>query len=176
MNAKPPIRERVAIGLGCSLGDRRTRLDDTVRRIARHPDITLLRCSRWYRTPPMRGGTARGWFLNGVIVVETALSGLELLRLCRDLEEEAGRRRARFWGDRTLDLDLLLHGRSVVDSEPLTLPHPGIAARPFVRTPLLEIWPDATDPRTGVPYRDQPDPTGPRAVPTGAFAFARRSL
>ncbi|MCB9677008.1 MAG: 2-amino-4-hydroxy-6-hydroxymethyldihydropteridine diphosphokinase [Alphaproteobacteria bacterium] len=168
--------QRGAIGLGCSLGDRRGRLDGTVRKIAAHPDIALVRCSRWYRTPPMQGGTARGWFLNGVITFDTTLSGPELLALCRRLEERAGRRRARYWGDRTLDLDLLLLGDRILDDPELVLPHPAIADRPFVRTPLLEIWPDAIDPRTGQAFRDLPDPTGPRAVPVGMFAFGRPTL
>ncbi len=165
-----------AIGLGSSLGDRRARLEATVRKLHAHPSIQVLRCSRWYRTPPMRGGTATGWFLNGVVLVRTGLSGPDLLALCRTLEHDAGRRRARFWGDRTLDLDLLLHGESVLDTPTLTLPHPAIADRPFVRTPLLEIWPDATDPRTATPFRDLPGPSGPRAVPVAAFAFPRAVL
>jgi len=163
-----------AIGLGCSLGDRRSRLDTTVHQLAAHPDLQLLRCSRWYRTPPMHGGMATGWFLNGVVTFETRLPGHALLELCRELEARAGRRRARFWGDRTLDLDLLLLEQQVLDDTQLTLPHPAIAQRPFVRTPLLEIWPDAANPRTRTPYREHPPATGPRAIPVGVIALPRR--
>jgi 2-amino-4-hydroxy-6-hydroxymethyldihydropteridine diphosphokinase len=167
---------RAAIGLGSSLGDRRARLEGTVRKLHAHPAIEVLRCSRWVRTPPMRGGSASGWFLNGVALLQTTLDGPELLALCRALEQSAGRRRARFWGDRTLDLDLLLHGDTVLDTDTLTLPHPAIAERPFVRMPLLEVWPDAIDPRTAIPFRELPGPSGPRAVPVGAFAFPRALL
>ncbi|MEZ4319453.1 MAG: 2-amino-4-hydroxy-6-hydroxymethyldihydropteridine diphosphokinase [Myxococcota bacterium] len=162
-----------AIALGSSLGDRVARLDGAVRKIGAHPDVRVLRCSRWYRTPPMRGGSATGWFLNGVVVFETSLGARELLELCRELEARAGRRRARYWGDRTLDLDLLVLGDQVVDAPDLTVPHPAIAARPFVRTPLEEVWPDALDPRTGRLFRDLPGPTGPRAVAVAAPGFVR---
>ena len=50
---------KVAIGLGSNLGDRRANLELALRRIGAHPGIRLVRASRWVRTPPMRGGTAR---------------------------------------------------------------------------------------------------------------------
>jgi 2-amino-4-hydroxy-6-hydroxymethyldihydropteridine diphosphokinase len=167
---------KAAVGLGCSLGDRRRTLESAVRKLTAHPSIRLVRCSRGYRTPPMRGGTARGWFLNAVVVVDTELEPLELLEVCRGLERRAGRRRARWWGDRTLDLDLLLLGGRMVHTAELQLPHPAIGARPFVRTPLVEVWPDAVDPRTGTLYRELPAAAGPRAVPVMAFAFGPRCL
>lgn len=165
-----------AIGLGSSLGDRRATIELALRRLGAHPEVTLLACSRGYRTPPMRGGTARGWFLNAVARVDTSLSPDELLALCKRLEAHAGRRRARWWGDRTLDLDLLLLGEQTIDRADLRLPHPAIAVRPFVITPLLEVCPDARDPRSGELYRDRACPDGPRAVPVLAFALGRRRI
>lgn len=156
---------RVALGLGCSLGDRRRTLQRALHKLHAHPDIAVVACSRGYRTPPMRGGTARGWFLNAVAIVETSLSPEALLDVCRALEATAGRRRARWWGDRTLDLDVLLADDLVREGPSLILPHPGIADRPFVRAPLHEVWPDASDPRSGVRWADLPAARGPRAVP-----------
>ncbi len=126
----------------------------------------------------MRGGTARGWFLNGVALLETSLSPLSLLDLCIALEAGAVRRRARFWGDRTLDLDVLLHtGAAPGESAPrLVLPHPGIPHRSFVLRPLLEAWPGATDPVTGRPWADLADLRGPDAVPCGVMAWPRSAL
>nr|MBA2320523.1 2-amino-4-hydroxy-6-hydroxymethyldihydropteridine diphosphokinase [Deltaproteobacteria bacterium] len=126
---------------------------------------------RWWRTPPMRGGTARGWFLNGVAVVRTELSPEDLLDRCIALERRAGRRRARYWGDRTLDLDLL-HVEGVVSDGPrLVLPHPGIARRPFVVLPLREVWRDAVDPRTGRMWADSDGWEGPRPTPCGVLSW-----
>lgn len=166
---------RVAVALGSSLGDRRAQVERAVHAIAARAGARDLRVSRWYRTPPMRGGTARGWFLNGVVAFETALDPLEVLDLCVALERRSGRRRARHWGDRTLDLDLLLAGDRIVDHPRLQLPHPAIADRAFVLLPLREAWPDAVDPRTGVRYADLPVPLGPTPVPAGVLA-ARRPL
>lgn len=166
------------MALGSSIGDRRATLERTVRRLDRAPGTRVLRVSRWWRTPPMRGGTARGWFLNGVAVLETELSPLALLDLCIALEAGAVRRRARYWGDRTLDLDVLLHtGAAPGASAPrLVLPHPGIRHRPFVLRPLLEAWPGAVDPASGRPWADLADLRGPDAVPHGVMAWRREAL
>lgn len=166
---------KVAVGLGSSLGDRHARLEVTTRRLAARPGLTLLRSSRWVRTPPMTGGTARGWFLNGVLLFECAAPLETLLRWCRELEERADRRRERYWGDRTLDLDLLLADGVVRDTPELVLPHPGIGRRRFVLEPLLEVWPDAIDPRSGTRLADWPPAPGPRPTLSGILARPRAS-
>jgi 2-amino-4-hydroxy-6-hydroxymethyldihydropteridine diphosphokinase len=165
---------KAAIGLGSSLGPRRATLERAVQRLAATPGIRVLRVSRWWRTPPMRGGTARGWFLNGVVQVETSLSPDQLLDRCVALEVAAGRRRARHWGDRTLDLDLLHVEGVTADGPRLVLPHPGIACRPFVRLPLREAWSDARDPRTGQRWADAPTAPGPQPVAVGVTVWTPR--
>jgi 2-amino-4-hydroxy-6-hydroxymethyldihydropteridine diphosphokinase len=164
---------KLAVGLGSSLGDRRARLEHALVKLAHTPGLHLLRASRWVRTPPLHGGTAKGWFLNGVAAFASELTPEAVLDVCVALEEQAGRRRARVWGDRTLDLDVLLADDLVVDSERLVLPHPAIGRRRFVLEPLLEVWPDAVDPRTGQAYADLPTPAGPRPVPWGVVARGR---
>ncbi|MEZ4236251.1 MAG: 2-amino-4-hydroxy-6-hydroxymethyldihydropteridine diphosphokinase [Myxococcota bacterium] len=158
---------RVAIGLGSSLGDRTGTLTLAVRQLAAHPQIALLRASHWVRTPPLAGGTARNWFANGVVLVDTTLSPQALLDRCVALEAEAGRRRGRRWMDRPLDLDLLLAEGLVVDTPRLVLPHPAIGRRRFVLEPLLEVWPDAVDPASGQAYAALPRAPGPAPVPIG---------
>lgn len=158
---------RAAIGLGTSLGNRRRQLETTLRRLSHTDGLSVIACSRWYRTPPMRGGTARNWFLNGVVLVRSSLTPERLLDLCRHEERRAGRRRANHWGDRTLDLDLLLvEGVTRTDPE-LLLPHPGISSRDFVRRPLLEVWPDAVDPALDARIADLPPTRLPRAWGVG---------
>ena len=131
----------LAIGLGSSMGDRRRALDRALAMLARTPGMRLIRASRWYRSAPMRGGAAVGWFLNGVAVFETTLAPAAVLARCQALESSAGRRRARWWGDRPLDLDLLVFDGVISDAPALRLPHPGIGDRAFVWWPLLEAWP-----------------------------------
>lgn len=123
------------------------------------------------RTPPLAGGTARNWFLNGVALLMTDLDPFELLERCIALEAQAGRRRQLHWADRPLDLDLLLVEDEVIETERLVVPHPAIARRPFVLEPLLKIWPDAVDPRTGRRYASLEPAPGPRPAPAGCSSL-----
>ena len=161
---------KIAVGLGSSLGDRRRALTLAVRMLHAHPQIRYLRGSRLYRTPPLRGGSARGWFLNAVALFETCLPPAAFLEACVGLEQRSGRRRARHWGDRTLDLDLLLADDEVLDLPQLRVPHPAIADRPFVRIPLVEAWPEARDPISGRLWANFPIPLGPSPAPVGVLA------
>lgn len=175
MNARI-LPRLAAIGLGSSLGDRRATLELALLRLDHTPGLSLVRGSRWYRTPPLRGGTATGWFLNGVAVFRTDLPARSLLERCRELEDLAGRRRSRFWGDRTLDLDVLLIEGEHLNELDLKVPHPALPDRPFALLPLLEIWPDAVEPSSGVAYATMPSPTGPMPVPDGVVARPPRPV
>jgi 2-amino-4-hydroxy-6-hydroxymethyldihydropteridine diphosphokinase len=105
--------------------------------------------------------------LNGVVLFACTAPLDEVLSRCQALEREAGRRRARHWGDRPLDLDLLVAEGITQDAPRLILPHPAIRARPFVWRPLLEVWPDVVDPRTGIRFAADLPVESP---PTGAWA------
>jgi 2-amino-4-hydroxy-6-hydroxymethyldihydropteridine diphosphokinase len=166
---------RLAVGLGSSLGDRRAHLTLAIASLAAMPGTRLLRTSALVRTPPLAGGTARNWFLNAVALFETDQPPEVVLDRCITLEQRAGRRRARHWMDRPLDLDLLVGDGFTFDSPRLTLPHPAIGRRPFVLGPLLEVWPDVVNPRTGWLYAAGPPPVGPRAVVVGRLG-ARRTV
>ena len=163
---------RLAIGLGSSLGDRAAALTLAIRSLSVVPGLRLLRCSAFVRTPPLAGGSARNWFLNGVALFawDGELALTDVLARCVALEERAGRRRGRFWGDRPLDLDLLLAEGVIGDDPRLVLPHPAIRSRPFVLGPLLEVWPDAVDPRDGTRLSEVPRPPGPRPARVGRLA------
>lgn len=152
----------IAVGLGSSLGDRRATLERTVHALHATPGLRVEAVSRWYVSPPMRGGTAQGWFLNGVVRLESDLDPWAVLARCRALEEAAGRRRARFWGDRTLDLDLLVADGFTSADPALVLPHPGVGVRPFVDLPLAEVWPAAA-----------PAPARDGCWPVAALAWPR---
>jgi 2-amino-4-hydroxy-6-hydroxymethyldihydropteridine diphosphokinase len=85
-------------------------------------------------------------FINGVVLLETALSPETLLDHLQQLEQAHGRVRLRHWGPRTLDLDLLLYGNETISTPRLTVPHPRLAERDFVLRPMLDIDPKATLP------------------------------
>ena len=98
--------------------------------------------SSLYETEPV-GFLEQGPFLNAVVALETELEPLPLLRSLLAIERELGRDRSHgvAKGPRTLDLDLLVMGDSVMAEDELTLPHPALAERRFVLAPLAEVAP-----------------------------------
>ncbi len=91
-------------------------------------------------------------FLNGVCKLETKLNSQDLLEVCQVIEAELGRKKAGKQGyqSRTIDLDLILHGNTVLESQSLTLPHQRYRQRGFVLLPLSEVLePNWQDPETG---------------------------
>jgi 2-amino-4-hydroxy-6-hydroxymethyldihydropteridine diphosphokinase len=115
--------------------------------------LRVLRCSSWWRSAswPDR---AQPDYLNGVAMVETALSPDEILVALQGLELRFGRRRGEPNAPRTLDLDLIAHGRIVLAEGGLVLPHPRAAERVFVMGPLAEIAPNWVHPLLGETARD----------------------
>lgn len=93
-------------------------------------------------------------YINAVALVETDLGPAETLAALHRLERDFGRERGLPNAPRTLDLDLIAHGRAVIETEGLTLPHPRAAARYFVMGPLAEIAPDWRCPVGGRTARD----------------------
>lgn len=92
-------------------------------------------------------------YINAVAAIETGLQPLQLLEALQGIEHAHQRVRKRRWGERTLDLDLLLYEDLVMQTPRLRIPHPGITQRAFVLLPLLEIAPNAVIPGKG-PARD----------------------
>lgn len=85
-------------------------------------------------------------FLNQVLLVNTSLKAGACLAEILEIEREFGRERKERWGPRTLDLDILYYGDKVIAESDLSIPHPRIAERKFILTPLAEIAPTFTDP------------------------------
>ena len=137
------------IGLGSNLGDRETRLDTAVAALAKTPGVQVRAVSSYRETAPVGGPAGQGPFLNAAVRLETALDPGALLAELRRIEQDAGRLRTVRWGERTLDLDLLIFGSLVLDTPELALPHPRFALRRFVLAPLVEIAPEIVDPVTG---------------------------
>jgi len=105
----------------------------------------IVAVSPLYETAPV-GGPRQGPYLNAVVVVDTALDAGTFLDGCLSIEHNRGRERRERWGPRTLDLDLLLFGDSVLDEQGLIVPHPRLGERRFVLQPLLDAWPQAVLP------------------------------
>lgn len=131
-----------ALSLGGNVGDVAQSFSHALQTLRDHPQISSLRASRIYVTPPW-GKTDQPDFLNMAAAFETTLSPHELLALIREIEMQASRKREERWGPRTLDLDIIVYGDAVIDDAQLQIPHPRAHERAFVLVPLAEILPDA---------------------------------
>jgi 2-amino-4-hydroxy-6-hydroxymethyldihydropteridine diphosphokinase len=141
--------ELVYIGLGSNLADPRAQIEAALRALARLPQTRLVRRSRLYRSAPW-GRLDQPEFVNAAAVLETDLPPRELLDGLLAIERNAGRTRdATRWGPRVLDLDILIHGDTVIDEPGLHLPHPHLHERAFVLVPLTEIAADLMVPGRG---------------------------
>lgn len=149
-------RVQAYIGLGSNLGNREANLREALTRLAALPETRLVRESSFLETAAVDSPAGAGPFINGVALVETALSPRELLEALLAIERELGRERRGQPRNapRTLDLDLLLYGEQVIDEPDLEVPHPRMAEREFVLWPLLQIASKLKDPRTGEPFAD----------------------
>lgn len=137
------------IALGSNLGDRRAILDGAIGSLATTPGVVVTGVSAYHETPPVGGPPGQGPFLNAAAALSTTLDAESLHRVLLDIERAAGRVRAVRWGERSLDLDLLLFDRDRIETPQLTVPHPRMALRRFVLAPLAEVAPAAIDPVTG---------------------------
>lgn len=137
------------IGLGSNLGDRKQILGGALRHLAGDPRVRLTSCSRWLQTMPIGGPPDQGPFLNGAAVLETSLSPQGLLALLQSVEAELGRRRTEHWGPRPIDLDLLLYGDLILQTDALSIPHPRMAWRRFVLKPAAEVAGSMVHPTIG---------------------------
>ncbi|MGE8683719.1 MAG: 2-amino-4-hydroxy-6-hydroxymethyldihydropteridine diphosphokinase [Acinetobacter sp.] len=123
------------IGLGSNLGDSRQILIEAVQKLA---TLGTVKISRLYQSPPM-GPQDQPNYLNAAVQLITDLAPLALLDELQRFEQESGRVRLRHWGERTLDLDLLIYGEEQIHNERLTVPHIGVMERDFVLMPLLDL-------------------------------------
>ena len=139
--------DRVAIALGSNVGDRRAHLDYAV--AALRALLINVTVSRYYDTVPVGVSGPQAMFLNAAAVGETSLPPRALLEALLAIELERGRERPYVNAPRTLDLDLILAGDTVVEEPGLVLPHPRFRERRFVLEPLAAVAPELRDPVSG---------------------------
>jgi len=143
------VQKDAYIALGSNMGDRELNLLRAVAEIGRLPGCKVTGLSPFYETSPV-GLTDQPSFYNAVLRLHTALPPHELLeRLLRIEKDVFGRTRTTHWGPRRIDLDLLLHGETVISDEKLNLPHPRMTERRFVLQLLFDIAPGLLHPLLG---------------------------
>jgi 2-amino-4-hydroxy-6-hydroxymethyldihydropteridine diphosphokinase len=142
------VNNSIFIGFGSNLGDRVDFCDRAVTLLSLLPHSQLLAVSSLYETEPVpdAGAPGEGWFLNGVVQIETDITPQSVLAVCREIERSLGRDTDHRSGPRTLDLDILLYGDRVFQEQDLTVPHPRLHLRRFVLEPLVELEPTLIHP------------------------------
>ena len=165
LSGMKPLR-KVVYSLGSNLGDRLGNLQGAVDALRDTPDVIVVDVSPVYETSPVGGPEDSPDFLNLVVVAETTLEPRTLLERAQAIEDAYGRERVGHWAPRTLDVDLIMVGTAVVDTEDLRLPHPRVQERGFVLVPWLAIDPQGEVPGQG--------PLAALAAQVGDEGIARR--
>ena len=135
----------VILALGSNLGDRCENLRQALKEISTNLSIT--KTSSIYETPPW-GYSDQPVFFNQVLSGITSLNPLDLLTFVKDIEQKMGRVNNFPNGPRLIDIDILLYGEQIINTENLVIPHPRMLERGFVLVPLAEIEPDLIIPGT----------------------------
>jgi 2-amino-4-hydroxy-6-hydroxymethyldihydropteridine diphosphokinase len=144
-----PIR-RTVFSLGSNLGERLSALQGALDAIADTPDVWITGVSPVYETEPLDSPDGAALFLNAVVLADTTLSAQRLLERALAIEDAFDRQRSELKNSpRTLDIDLIVVGDKVSDTEELRLPHPRAAERAFVLKPWHDLEPDAEIPGVG---------------------------
>lgn len=138
--------ERAWIGVGSNLLDPKKQVDRAVWALSQIPKSKLIVCSTYYRSRPL-GFLNQPDFLNMVVILDTKLYPEVLLNYMQQIEQKQGRIRCSSnffsdscrWKSRTLDLDILLFGKSIICNSKLTVPHYDMLNREFVMYPLIEL-------------------------------------
>ena len=121
----------VYIGLGSNIEQPYLQIKNAMIALNDLPDTVVLTDSGYYKSKPM-GPEDQPDYVNAVVEIETALDASELLKSCQLIEQQQGRIKKRHWGERCIDLDILLYVDLQILTDDLTLPHPGIWLRDFV--------------------------------------------
>jgi 2-amino-4-hydroxy-6-hydroxymethyldihydropteridine diphosphokinase len=132
--------ETAYISIGSNLSNPYQQVTQGLIELGLIEDTKVAGASSWYCSMPM-GPKNQPSYINGVAKIVTRLNPNQLLMALQDIENKHARKRLTRWGPRTLDLDILLYGSRVINTEHLTIPHPGLKKRNFVLMPLADVAP-----------------------------------
>jgi 2-amino-4-hydroxy-6-hydroxymethyldihydropteridine diphosphokinase len=141
------MKQTVYLSLGSNVGDRVKNLRDAMAALGK-TGVQVVRVSSVYETAPV-DYLEQAWFLNMAIEAETELPALDLLHMLRGIETQMGNKKLIAKGPRLIDMDILLYGDQVIDTQELQVPHLRMHLRRFVLEPLAEIAPDVRHPVFG---------------------------
>ena len=141
------------VSFGSNLGDSQLTIDDALAELRlriheyeNHEHENEFRVSDYYSTRPIGGPTDQRVFINGAVYFQSSLEPRKILELLHSIERSHGRERRIRWDSRTLDLDLLIYGDTILFDEGFLLPHPRMCFRQFVLQPAAQIAPELVHP------------------------------
>lgn len=138
----------VAVGLGSNLDNPDQQLLQACKTLSSSPLVKGFRCSGFFYSKP-QGPQDQPDFVNAVCRFSTSLPPQDLLDWLQQIEQQQGRVKYRHWGERLIDLDILLYGDQLIQKPGLVIPHRHLSERDFVLVPLAEIWSDVVIPGMG---------------------------
>jgi 2-amino-4-hydroxy-6-hydroxymethyldihydropteridine diphosphokinase len=137
------VHKTVYLSLGSNVGDRETNLRTAIEKLKEIGNPVAV--SSFYETEPV-DVASQPWFVNCAVKLDTEKMPRQLIAAILALEQGMGRQRKQKKAPRTIDIDILLFGSSIIEIPSLTVPHPRMHERRFVLEPLGEIAPDARHP------------------------------
>lgn len=143
------MKKTVYIGLGSNIENPCLQVKNAIKALDGLVDTKVIKDSGYFKSKPM-GPEDQPDYVNAVVAIETELNAADLLTQCQLIERQQGRVKTRHWGERSIDLDILLYADEQIEQDDLTVPHPGISQRDFVYMPLLNINPEIEIPGRGM--------------------------
>lgn len=138
-------QEFILLSVGANVGDKASNIETAYEYLITSGVLEDAVMSSFYETEPV-GILEQDWFLNAAIAGYTSLSPEALLVAVKDIEYGCGREARRRWHEREMDIDILLYGDHIIDTEKLQIPHIRMHKRRFVLVPAKEIAPKAYHP------------------------------
>ena len=129
---------QVYLGIGSNKNHPYFRINTVLKQINRIKSTNIVKKSSLYVTKPL-GPQAQPNFINSVIEIRTNLKPIELLYELQNLEKLHNRKKTKRWGPRSMDIDILIYNKLIMNTDKLVIPHPGLKYRDFVLMPLYEI-------------------------------------
>ena len=145
---------RVFLALGSNKGDREEYLKNAFSTLKSDSKVSIIEVSSIYETKPYGNIPQKNYF-NGVVLIETSYTPSEIYLLIKKIEKEVGRTESVRWGEREIDIDIILIDSLIFEDKNITIPHKEYELRDFVLVPMCEIDAEITDPRTSIRLIDK---------------------
>ena len=145
---------RVFLALGSNKGDRKEYLQNAFSALKNDSAVSIIAASSLYETKPYGNIPQKNYF-NGVVLIETSYTPDKIYFLIKKIEKKVGRTETVRWGEREIDIDIIMIDSLIFENENINIPHKEYHLRDFVLVPMCEIDPELKDPKAGIRLLDK---------------------